>query len=695
MKVKYALMACMFSLASLGNAQEVAKSTEVLEALSAPVPPVTLSLEQRNAKLSTLALIPADTSACFAVLGLGQIFVDMENACTPVDEHNRARRMKSQENTRAFKELIIAGGHDLPTMITNMAPLLCAVEAYVNRLYSFGVLETILGVVDIGERKNMSPPEAALLKGLSAWLQKGGFAPALVIARIDQPLMDEVKSNMQQMVADVCDDSIITRHQLMYQDIEFSGIVFNGQVLVDSVGKEIFDTNLSLDMTRAEKELLLKAIAKVNVYILVGFKDDKMIVSITQDPSKQLNLAATPQESILATDHLAFTDHVAAPSVLGYIDVPTSKALLNLREIMSQSMVQSWAKSLESLAQEWNLGDVAGVVSALKAYDRHYQELLKMSQATKPMTFLAWLDKGVQIEASIAKQSSLVMDKPLKLSSFADRPENILYAAAALNPQYSSTFIKLCESGGETAWQLASLIFANTRDKTSSESLQMFTLLQMCKPELIQIWNSAKLAFSGMDNEAILIVDNKGTMPKGIPLPEGAQLTVPRFAYAKGITDRSKISEAWEAMVTSIDSLVASLSSPEEMSDATDESLTPKKKEVKGVMTYSYPFAFFTADCDPCLSISDKVFVVGSSPQLNQDVAEAMIMPQTGNLKGAAFVLKMPSLFAMLKSMPLLSIAGDLTDFDAFLTPSERIDAIDGVVTENESMNIRISIPFK
>lgn len=700
MKVKYALMLCVFSLAPFSNAQEPAKSTEILAALSTPIPSSVLTLEQRTDKLGSLALVPAETSACLAVLGFGQILVDIENACTVADRDNdsRERRLQSQQETKGFKELIIAGDAELPAMIADIAPLLSSCDAYMNRKFALGLLATFFAVEGIDEGKIMEPTQLAMLKGLSSWLHKETFAPALVIMRIDKTVSDMVKANVARMITDISDDSIIKRHQLTYQGIEFSGFVLDGKALLESEREGISREFLSLGMHAAELEILLKGIEKINWHVLAGFKDDKMIVSISQDPAKQLKLATSPKESILATDRLAFTDHVAAPSVLGYSDVPTSKALLSLKEQMSKAMLEAWARSLEVLAQEWNLGDVAGLVSALNAYDRHYQDLLKMSKLTKPMTFLAWRDKGLQIEASLAKQGLLAMDKPLKLSSFADRPENILYAAASLNPQYVATFIELCESGVEALWQLAPIIVANNKDKKSSEALQMFTLLQMCKPELVQIWNSAKLALSGMDNDAVLIVDKNGSMPKGIPslsLATGAQIFVPRFAYAKGITNRGKISEAWEKMVTSIDSLVGSLSSPSEVADNADFSLTPKKKDANGLTTYSYPSPFFTVDCDPCLSISDKVFVVGSSPQLNQEVAEAMTSSQSGSFKGAAFVFKTNALVKMLCVTPLLSICIEPEFVEPFLGISEHIDGIYGVVTEDESTNIRISIPFK
>lgn len=693
MKVKHALMLCAFSLAPFSNAQEPSKSTAILAALSAPTPSALLTLEQRTDKLGSLALVPAETSACLAVLGFGQILVDIENALTDAEGDNRA-----QQETKGFKDFIIAGDAELPAMIADIAPLLCSCEAYMNRMFALELFDSALDGKELNEDKIMKPTQLDMLKGLSSWLQKETFAPALLIMRIDQTVSDMVKTNVARMIDDIVDDSIIKRHQLTYQGIEFSGFVLDGKALIEAEREGISREFLSLGMHAADLEILLKRIEKINWHVLAGFKEDKMIVSISQDPGKQLKLAMSPKESILATDRLAFTDHVAAPAVLGYIDLPTSKALLSLKEQMSKAMLEAWARSLEVLAQEWNLGDIAGLVSALNAYDFHYQDLLKMSKLTKPMTFLAWEDKGLQIEASIVKQGLLAMDRALKLSSFADRPENILYAAASLNPQYVATFIELCESGVEALWQLAPIIVANNNGKKSSEALQMFTLLQMCKPELVQIWDSAKIALSGMDNDGVLIVDKNGSMPKGIPalsLSTGAQIFVPRFAYAKGITNRSKISEAWEKMVTSIDSLVGSLSSPSEVADDAGLSLTPKKKDANGLMTYSYPSPFFTADCDPCLSISDKVFVVGSSPQLNQEVAEAMTSSQSGIYKGAAFVLKTKAFVKILRVAPLLSIGFEPEFIDSFFRLSEHIDGIYGVVTEDESTNIRISIPFK
>lgn len=688
-------MVFVFSLTTMGVAQDEGKTTEILSTLAAPCKVEALSIEQRATKLSSFGLLPADTSACLSVLGLGDAIIAYEKTwdfpnCSPDLQQYMIEQQESKQGIYGINDILIAGGAELPQGIMAASSLL-------DILSQLSVAQEATAI--LSKSNFESTFQASYFSAWGKWIQQGKITPILAIISIKPEALQSYQENVSSIISSVIPSGLATAYTFTYQGIDFSGVHISGKLLINNL-KDQKPIHLSL----AEYQAFLKELSKLDCYLLVGFKDDKIIFSLTQDPKTQLKLAATPQESILATEKLAFTDQANDALAIGYADAATSEAIASVSQCDSPSEINGLIQALELTFPQHS----DGVISSLKALGINCQNMSKLGKSNQAMTLLAWWDKGLQLELTEADQNLVGTCKPLKINVLADRPENIFYAAASLNPELVTQLIESCENGVSAVWQFAEFYLpmmaarsgTNSNYGIASQISSIMPLAKMCKPELIKLWNAAKPALKGMISESALVIDDKGTMPRipAVSEEQAAQMIIPRIAYATGLTDRTKISQSWDKMVISLNELMLSLSDPTAEDEATSALSGITKNEVKGLTTYSYPAPFFTTGCNPCLSISDQLFILGTAPRLNQEIAEAWTANPTKELQGAVFAFKTEPVFNMFRiNYQAISKAKFSPDSGLpvviFLRRAQGIYCT--LTTEDGVSRFRLSIPWK
>lgn len=584
------------------------------------------------------------------------------------------------------KDVIVTGE---PQLITDIAPML----EKIGPIYAASAEALLRGtVVSKEESKTIL---SNFVSSFGAWMEQERMAPLLTIISMEPELLSNVKQGLSQYIQLICSaDPLLglKEQQLTYQGIEFSGFYLEGKLMAAMARDSLKNPSATVNVTEKSLEDWLKGLEKFSFYFLVGYKDDKVIISISRDPKKDLKLAASPQESILATDKLAFTDQAAQVLCVGYADAAMSEAFV----LLKQKGIQGILAGVQYIAN-----NMSNTMISLDVLNAHYQDLLNMSQANKATTLLAWWDKGLQVEATAADSACLDMEKPLKVASFADRPENILYAAASFKPQYLNKLLDVYERAVSVAWQFTECVLPvlakqdKTKGLATSQWAQIMPLVQMSKAELSKIWAEAKLALSGMDSNRVLVINDQGII-EGQP-----SCLIPRFAYVNGVSDWSKITSAGEIIQGSFNELLGSYAEPAEGDIKEQNIFQLQKTDKQGVTTYSYPSPFGMAGCKPCLSISDKVFIVGSLPAFNQEVAEAWSATQTGVFEGAMFAFKLaPALKMLSQNLSLMVPRTKTEQNDELLNIIKRVDQLfQGVYgtmkTEEGLTRWRLSIPIK
>lgn len=674
MKAKYILTMLAASLATGSIAQEPQKTSAILTTLATPAKTPALSVDQRAAKMNSLALVPADVNFCIAMLGVNSMVTDFMNAAAFKSLFPQAPAKngadKKENPLVQIKDVVISGGPEFAQFLKGITPLMSTIQGAQAQMALKMILNKAfkqnqddaggMGVMNMASLFVGVDPdaEANMLALLNTFLENNTIVSGAVIVSMDEKILGECKESIStalgQIVSLVAQNtSGVTMHNAKYSGVDFSGIHLNGKLLAESLFK-----GGPGEIDAKQAEALSKSVAKHDLYILFGYQGDKMIVSISEDPAKQLKLASTPQESILSTDKLAFTDKVTGSMFVAYADTASYAQTADYQVATFKAQMGGYIAGLEEFAQKAQLGDISGLLTSLKALNKDCVTWMDSAEKNQPMSMLAWWDKGLQIEASMPNQNNLAQGQSLKLISFADHPDNIFFAAANSTPANRALTISSCENLVGAAWQFAEKalpLYLQTVDKKNEniqKIVQALPLIQMMKPELVKIWGSAKLALSGMSNESIIIVDNKGALPMVpcIPTEVSQKMEVPRVALVTGVVDRKKLATAWDQVIASTNELIVSLNPPSEGDG--NEMIIPQPKQtvVDGISTYSFACPFFTKGFTPSVSVSDQAFVVGTSPEWNQSIAKAMAAPHTGSLKGAVLAFNMDPVIAMIKS---------------------------------------------
>lgn len=151
----------------------------------------------------------------------------------------------------------------------------------------------------------------------------------------------------------------------------------------------LFRTLDSTDEEQAARQALAQRLNKT-LYLLTAVKGGNLLIVLCENPEKDIRLAETPAQSVLATQKVDIADSrltpATPPDLLFYIGSPSNKTVAE----------------------------------------------------TCGLSGIIWGDHGAHLELSERSSGTATLldfDTPLKLASMANLPETILYAEGALSPQ--------------------------------------------------------------------------------------------------------------------------------------------------------------------------------------------------------------------------------------------------------------------
>lgn len=679
------------ALAPIGYAQTEAPAstpTATLQQMSA-VPAAAASIEQRAAKLGSLALLPADTEFFFTIPNLGASFERATasrwlQALNPDEDYIEDLRTDLAED--AFSSLTISTGAQSAPAVARLLPIMARIAYGIEQMDKIDIpypeeelsttytendpdaddeedgdsldedIEDVEPTPEALEKQKQAREKqmAREAKRMEAWdkyraerdkKQAEIMIPILkdlsetplpnVLAIIDlsednaataREGIDEMREQFKKYAAEEATKRGITFTEGDYAGLHWQGLHFDGATLVKFLEDD------REHMTASEIEMaqaVSPGLAGREASILVAMQGNKLIISICTDPAKELKLAKTPQESILATDKVAFADARLDknPDLLFYVDKKFQEALS--AEIASQ------------------LGGGKITLPGINADTlvNSYVDMLKMVQPAA-VTGILWQDKGIHAEMAYGQDKTINPNATLKLAAMADLPSTILYGESI------STQAGLKTSQAYVGHSLRQLASA-------------FAL-----PELATLWQGVETITEGLHGDMAVIVDNQGTLPADmVPAPELAQLQVPRIGFYASVQNRDSILAGWKTV--------------------TDSFIKLQSKN-KGIMGGDGPTSLFVNGKigEQALSLiqtdlNDKQLVISASQPLNKQMAETADKA-TGTLKGGAFVLRVAPIKAMVdKDIPLANKMGMNTkDVQEVVdTLDKAFDGVYGTVT--------------
>lgn len=364
----------------------------------------------------------------------------------------------------------------------------------------------------------------------------------------------------------------------------------------------------------------LKRLDESKLYVVVGFVDDTLVGFVTTNPEKQVHLAASAQESVLARPDFSMADAQLQYPAYGLIfaDKASAKGLLNLDIAYYKGMFAGLKEGLQYLGTDWKVADMAPSVTALDSIKGSMLGMYeKLAQNATPVSYYAWQDQGVHVEARTYPLDFYLLDAPCSMNSVRPGADTVLYSSFRINPQIVDMGCTLYESIAQIGWDYGNAYISDPKHDVSDQIRMVAPMLQMARPTLEELWKAYKTALSGLTDSGAYIVDMKGA-----PSPMLKNVPAPRFSLVYEVKNRAALGEAWQK-VTAAAKTIVTLASQGKMTE-----LPAPKSSVEGdVTTYDYECPL-GADLNPVVAVTDTRWAISMPKAFGMEVLkESMKAP--------------------------------------------------------------------
>ena len=446
-------------------------------------------------------------------------------------------------------------------------------------------------------------------------------------------------------------------------------------------GFKISGAKISATMAEDRKDMDEKlGTATVDQLLAILAKKDLVIVSGTVGDYVLLFMGASIDELVL-TDGVG--NSLVANSALAFADPYLSKDLAALiygdKKMLDQVMSSAGGLAdmtnglRDGIAGSDGLGDTRDL-EAMFSIVAEREAALRKLVSTEATGVVAFFEEGLKIESVGGTDNGAVNWKaPNKLSHLGDSPDVVMFADISVNSDYNDKAVAYFEALLETGYSIAmkvSDVSVESEELTKfKETAKMFD--SKFRPDMVSLWDAYSKDFGdGLGEEQAIIIDFKGAAPAipGIPQAVVDKAKVPRISILAPVTDRTKLSTAWDKMNSTSTSILAKVS---EIVGTDIPMQKPLSSEKNNLTTWFFPMPFFNDDFLPSVTVGDKWFAASTSKNQAVDlITQAAAGTETRD--GFRFSINFRALESYAKDTSKLVDENAEAMMGAPLTPKQR-----------------------
>ncbi len=429
------------------------------------------------------------------------------------------------------------------------------------------------------------------------------------------------------------DEQLVTKKEVKVVKFETSGVAMTGFEITgrEAFGDDIAKAREELAKNQESRELLeqvsperierlLSALENVRFTIASGVADGRVLIYLGNG-AEGFRLAASPEESLAASDDLTWSSGFADKRIVGTI-------------YLSESMVGSVLPMLDS-SNYWYA--VAKAIRPPVREERLFRQLLTGLADTErdlakrdasAWSAVCFEDNGFRIETRGGwPDPSLDFSTPLQMTD----------AAISQKPAIRAHWIQQ-RGRKDLAWKrieyFGVLMDSVIGELTAAEKPMMAMIPEGVLPRIIKEIRGLNSAYrdefrAGIGDEVALIADFQGEVP---PIPGISEESVktakaPRFIYARPVRDRAKLDAAGKSFSQSWRSLTELAC---EQSGENLPLIAPHSIESNGLVTWFPPLPFIGGDFIPGVTLNDKLWMLGTSRSMAGGFAKSMTSSGSG-----------------------------------------------------------------
>lgn len=399
---------------------------------------------------------------------------------------------------------------------------------------------------------------------------------------------------------------------------KFTGFKLLGAKLAEQLAENREEMEEEFDAALLDR--LFAAVAKRDVVVLTGTIGDYVVI-FTGGSTDQFELVADAKDSLVGGDALKFGDGYLGKD-LAAITFGEKAALQILTD--SAGGIADMANGVrDGLAGQDGLGDTREIESLLQVVVEREAALRKLS-SNEDSAIIAFFEDGLKIESSGGTdQGAFDWKTPTTLNHLGESPDVVLFLDSVMADSYSKASSEFLESLFETAYSVTRKVAELPGDEPDFTQFKEMTKLfdEKFRPDVVGLWSAFSGDLSeGLGAESALVVDFKGSLPTVPGLPQAVidQARVPRASVIAPVTDRAKLSSAWDKTNASVTSILAKVG---EMSGKEIPMQKPMSSEKNELTTWFFPMPFFNDSFMPSVTVSDSWFIASTSKDQAVDLA--------------------------------------------------------------------------
>ncbi len=450
-------------------------------------------------------------------------------------------------------------------------------------------------------------------------------APVMVAAKLTPEALAQAKATLKDanLPEDMELHGIVSLYDKTYNGLACKVAEVDCKKLRAKLEEELEKAKDNIKVSPENMNRLKAALQRLDeskLYVAVGFVDDTLVGFVTTNPEKQVRLAASPQDSVLARPDFSMADAQLQYPAYGLIfaDKACAKGLINLDIAYYKGMFTGLKDLMQTVGTDWKIADLAPSMAALDSMKGSLLGLYeKVAQNATPVSYYAWQDQGVHVEACTYPLEFYLLDAPSSMNSVRPGADTVLYSSFRINPQIVDMGCTLYENIAQIVWDYGNAYISNPKHDVSDQIRMVAPMLQMARPTIEELWKAYKTALSGITDSGAYIVDMKGA-----PSPMLKNVPAPRFSLVYEVKNRAALGEAWQKVSDAAKTIVT-LASQGKMTE-----LPAPKSSVEGdVTTYDYECPL-GADLNPVVAVTDTRWAVSMPKAFGMEVIkESMKAP--------------------------------------------------------------------
>lgn len=450
-------------------------------------------------------------------------------------------------------------------------------------------------------------------------------APVMVAAKLTPEAVTQAKATLKD--ANLSEDmelhGIVSLYDKTYNGLACKVAEVDCKKVRAKLEERLNEAKAQITVSQENLDRLQAALERLDgsrLYVAVTFVNDTLVGFITTNPEKQVRLAASPQESVLSLPDFSMADSQLQYPAYGllFADKASTKSLLNLDLAYYKGMLTGLKDVMQTIGTDWKIADLAPSMAALDSIKGSMLGMYeKLARNATPVSYYAWQDQGVHVEACTYPLDFYLLDVPSSMNSVRPGADTVLYSSFRVNPQIVDMGCTLYEGVAQIVWDYGNAYISNPKHDVNDQVRMVAPMLQMARPTLEELWKAYKTALSGITDAGVYIVDMKGA-----PSPMLKNVPAPRFSLAYEVKNRAALGEAWQK-VTDAAKTIVTLASQGKMTE-----LPAPKSSVEGDVTiydYECPMG---ADLNPVVAVTDTRWAISMPKAFGMEIIkESMKAP--------------------------------------------------------------------